>query len=102
MAEDPLTWLQGWYLAQCNGDWEHQQGVKISTLDNPGWRLVVDLLDTPLEGRPFITVSIERSEHDWLHCQREGNSFTAACGPRNLTEAIECFRAWAAGQTLRS
>ena len=31
-----------WYLSQCNGDWEHAYGVKIDTLDNPGWTLEVE------------------------------------------------------------
>ena len=29
--------LQKWYKSQCNGDWEHSFGIKIETLDNPGW-----------------------------------------------------------------
>jgi hypothetical protein len=31
-----LPWLQGWYATQCDGDWEHEYGVSIETLDNPG------------------------------------------------------------------
>jgi len=29
--------IQDWYRRQCDGDWEHSYGVKIETLDNPGW-----------------------------------------------------------------
>ncbi|GHB54781.1 hypothetical protein GCM10010331_48120 [Streptomyces xanthochromogenes] len=36
-AENVLDRLQSWYSAQCNGDWEHEWGIKIDTLDNPGW-----------------------------------------------------------------
>jgi len=43
-----LQQLQDWYFAQCNGDWEHRYGVTISTLDNPGWTLEVDLTNTCL------------------------------------------------------
>ena len=43
-----LQRLQDWYSAQCNGDWEHQQGVRIESLDNPGWALDIDLADTAL------------------------------------------------------
>ncbi len=32
-----LSRLQRWYSAQCDGDWEHGLGVRIETLDNPGW-----------------------------------------------------------------
>ena len=26
---DNFSWLEDWYEAQCNGDWEHQYGVKV-------------------------------------------------------------------------
>ncbi|MBL0319091.1 MAG: hypothetical protein IPP74_07360 [Alphaproteobacteria bacterium] len=41
-----LNWLMSWYASHCNGDWEHENQIKISTLDNPGWRLQIDLVDT--------------------------------------------------------
>jgi hypothetical protein len=47
---DPLTQLERWYLSQCDGDWEHTHGIVIGTLDNAGWSLTIDLLETPLEG----------------------------------------------------
>lgn len=43
---DTLQELQRWYRSQCNGDWEHSYGVKIDTLDNPGWSVTVELADT--------------------------------------------------------
>jgi hypothetical protein len=45
-----LQWLQVWYKSQCNGDWEHQHGIKINTLDNPRWDLKIDIYNTDLEG----------------------------------------------------
>jgi hypothetical protein len=93
MPEDPLSWLQDWYVAQCDGDWEHEWGVKIGTFDNPGWSLEVDLTNTPLEDVAFTKIDVERSDHDWLFCEVVDNKFKAACGPRNLAEAIEQFRA---------
>lgn len=38
--------LERWYIEQCNGDWEHEFGIKIDTLDNPGWMIKIDLADT--------------------------------------------------------
>ena len=35
--QSELEALQHWYESQCDGDWEHEFGVKIGTLDNPGW-----------------------------------------------------------------
>ncbi|MFK0239099.1 Imm53 family immunity protein, partial [Streptomyces vinaceus] len=34
-------------------DWEHEWGVKIATLDNPGWTVEIDLEETDLEGREY-------------------------------------------------
>jgi hypothetical protein len=97
MACNALTWLQEWYLSQCNGDWEHQYGIHIGTLDNPGWSLDVDLVGTEHEHFAFSEVRFERSEIDWVFCEVKNGKFRAACGPVNLFEAIELFRAWVAG-----
>jgi hypothetical protein len=51
---DDLAWLQGWYAEQCDGDWEHDESVSIGTLDNPGWRLRVNLAGTAAEGRLLV------------------------------------------------
>ena len=59
--------LQAWYAKQCNGDWEHQHGVTISTLENPGWAIEISLLGTSAEASSFSPIKTERSEHDWLH-----------------------------------
>ncbi|GAA0463237.1 hypothetical protein Ade02nite_29950 [Paractinoplanes deccanensis] len=94
---DALTWLQGWYATQCDGEWEHEYGVSIDTLDNPGWSLRVDLRDTALEGRPFARREVHRGEHDWFIARVADERFEAACGPLNLGEAIHQFRSWATG-----
>ncbi len=41
--------INKWFEEQCNGDWEHIYGIKIYTLDNPGWAVKIDLYDTDLE-----------------------------------------------------
>lgn len=58
-----LTWLQGWYTSMCDGDWEHGNGVTIETIDNPGWRLRVQVSDTGLETKSFDRIRVERDEH---------------------------------------
>ena len=47
MSRDVLGQFQAWYLERCNDEWEHSYGVNITTLDNPGWTVDVDLADTP-------------------------------------------------------
>lgn len=94
MDGDVLAWLQNWYESHTNGDWEHQYGIRIDTLDNPGWSLRIDLTETGLDRRDFEPIKIERTERDWLFCRIEGDVFTANCGPQNLAGAIAVFRDW--------
>ncbi len=95
----PLRRLCRWYQTQCDGDWEHAFGVRLSTLDNPGWRVKIDLADTCLELRAFDSLKIERSTDDWIHADiRTENGRTiwsAAGGPGNLEEMITLFIDWA-------
>ena len=38
-----IQWLQDWTKTQIDGDWEHELGISISMLDNPGWILSADV-----------------------------------------------------------
>ena len=92
---DQLERLQVWYLAHCNGDWEHTYGVTITTLDNPGWTLEVELADTELFGRPFETVQQLAPTDDWFHCSIREAKFVGSCGPLMLATVIAIFLDWA-------
>jgi hypothetical protein len=88
---DVLYLLQRWYVAHCDGEWEHGYGVRIDTLDNPGWSLKIDLTDTDLAGVATEWSKVDRSEHDWVHWGVRDRAFEAFCGPTNLNEAILYF-----------
>jgi hypothetical protein len=94
MNED-LEWLQNWYVAACDGDWEHDFGISINTLDNPGWTLKINIAGTQLadqiQGRTFI----ERTDTDWCFWEVKEQTFTAFGGPENLIELVRIFRSWA-------
>jgi hypothetical protein len=85
---DVLTWLQGWYADQTDGDWEHAYGIKIDTLDNPGWAVVIDLAGTSLFNEVFDRREVHRSEDDWFVVWRENDQWQLACGPLNLAEGL--------------
>ena len=90
---DNLSWLQDWYAARCDGDWEHQQGLSINTLDNPGWALKVDLSRTVYA--PFSFQGVERNgEEDWVLCRKKDEKFEGFGGARNLDEIVGIFRSW--------
>jgi hypothetical protein len=91
----PFNEIQNWYLNQCNGDWEHSYGIKISTLDNPGWEVEIDIIETDLENKEFQSTNVERSEKDWVRCDVQGTAFRGFGGPSNLSEILETFINWA-------
>ena len=93
-----LQRLESWYLAQCDGDWEHGTGIHICTLDNPGWSIEINLQGTAAEDKPFTEMRQELSDHDWLHASSNGITFKVACGPRNLEAALTLFCDWAEGK----
>jgi hypothetical protein len=41
--------MQEWYKKNCNSDWEHNYGIKIEILDNPGWALTIDIIGSTQE-----------------------------------------------------
>ena len=92
MGIDAVQFLEAWFQAQCDGDWEHDSAVQIETLDNPGWKLVVNLVGTEHEGRVIDRRSVDRSDTDWIHVWADGSRFHTAAGPRNLSEALAAFR----------
>ena len=96
-----LPRLQRWYSAQCNGQWEHDYGVVIETLDNPGWLLRVNLVQTALEGIPFQVLSEGIGEYgeprsdQWLHCRVIDHVWHGAGDSAKLPRLIEEFLVWA-------
>ena len=90
---DKLLWLQDWYSSRCNGDWEHQQGISIQTLDNPGWDVKIALIGTEQEDIPFQAFERDGDE-DWVICKVKDNQFVGIGGKKNLDEILQIFRAW--------
>ena len=91
---DLLAHIEDWYLANCDGDWEHHRGLTIQTLDNPGWLVEIDLVGTPMEEIPFDHFRLNRSKDDWVDCQSVDGKFQAAGGGRNLQELLGVFCTW--------
>jgi hypothetical protein len=98
-----LDELQYWFRSECDGVWEHGSAVQISTLDNPGWSVTIDLAGTTVEGRKFEPVrlgigkdAVEGSD-DWLYCRVENKKFEGRGGPHKLSEILDIFLRWTRG-----
>lgn len=94
MEDSSFSWLQSWYDSQCDGEWEHSYGIEIETLDNPGWIVIISLIETELEDREFQKVLFERSDRDWVNCLVRDNKFQGAGGSLNLLEIVNIFKKW--------
>jgi hypothetical protein len=87
--------LEAFFASQCDGDWEHGQGIQIESLDNPGWSMKVSLIDTDIQDRIFDPITEHRSEHDWIVCRIREGLFEGYGGPHNLSELLLIFLTWA-------
>ncbi len=50
---DSMQRLVQWWRAQCDGEWEHEFGITIETMDNPGWLVKIDLSYTNADVQSF-------------------------------------------------
>ncbi len=91
-----LEWLAEWFARQADGDWEHELGITIETLDNPGWSLRIDLAKTPLRDAPLVSEQNEDPDY-WMRLWKDdaGAVFHGAGSPRALPAMIARFREWA-------
>ena len=92
---DDFAWLIQWYHDHCDGDWEHCYGIEMNTLDNPGWSIKIELLETELSEKKFSIIEVNRSDEDWFYCVVENSVFKGYGGVFNLPEIIKTFRQWA-------
>lgn len=94
-----ISWVQNWFLKQCDGDWEHGQKITITNSDNPGWGLTIDLKGTSLENKPFQKIKFEKSENNWYVCKKENSHFSGDGGPTNLINLFFEFKNWVESQS---
>lgn len=93
--DDVLLWLQSWVQKHNNGDWEHQHGVEIDTLDNPGWKVNIDLAETELSSKNFVMIDEDHGKDDWLMCRVQNGKFDGAGDTTKLQKILMVFRDWA-------
>ena len=95
-SNDSLQWLQNYMLTATDGTWEHQNGISIDTLDNPGWRIKIDISNKFLvnsEKEKFVS---DTSDANWIHIWHDSinNQLNIACGIPNLIEALLISQEW--------
>ena len=98
--DDLLRALQDWYARQCDDEWEHSYGVKIESLDNPGWLMKIDLVGTDLQDRLFdpvvdqVDASGFQQADRWLHCYIKDGVWLGAGDETKLHVILKTFLDW--------
>lgn len=85
-----LIRLQNWYLTNCNGDWEHKYGISIDSLDNPGWTVKIDLVDTCLQNLRYEK-QVVNGTFDWLFINIKNQVFEGSGDSSKLTTILTIF-----------
>jgi len=91
---DNLEWLEEWYQRQCDGAWEHDQGIRLESLRQRGWRLTISLEGTSAENAAPNRLNFGTSGEEWIDCSITGQRFEGAGDPRRLEQIIGVFRRW--------
>ncbi|WP_353573111.1 immunity 53 family protein [Candidatus Albibeggiatoa sp. nov. BB20] len=90
MQTDYFNMLNQWYESQCDGEWEHTYGIIIETLDNPGWRVCIDMQD--LEGCiAKFTPIVKEEQNGWVSINIQNGVFIGAGDPNKLEFIIKTF-----------
>jgi len=88
---DIVLRLQCWYAHQCNGTWEHARGITIETLDNPGWKVEIDLAGTKWENLAWKELKVERADDDWINCSKQNGIFQGYGDSSKLVAILNDF-----------
>ncbi|EOD6328199.1 Imm53 family immunity protein [Providencia stuartii] len=93
MNNNLITQLQNWYKSQCDGIWEHEYGLDISTLDNPGWRVHIN----GESGKNKSNLIVNNSNDDWLNIITTDKEFKGYGSPQNLNIILDYAIKWVNG-----
>ncbi|MEC5145915.1 immunity 53 family protein [Chitinophaga sp. 212800010-3] len=91
--ESIIKWIENWFASQCDGNWEYVYGVKIYTLDNPGWSVEIDLEGTELADLEMeVQVFGDPAGKDWHSFLVADAVFRAGGDPGKLELLLNLFK----------
>lgn len=92
MNNSTIAWISNWFSNQCDGDWEHENQIKIYTVSNPGWFVEIELSDTDFEDLELEGGSVDNSESDRFFYKVSGGKFTGSGDLSKLEHLLSKFR----------
>lgn len=87
-----INWIQNWFNNQCNGDWEHDYGIKIESLDNPGWNVEINFNYTDLNIDNINWKLYENSETNWIGFSVTDSVFKGSGDSLKLNSILKIFK----------
>jgi immunity protein 53 of polymorphic toxin system len=90
-----ISWLESWLEAHADYRMHEHYGIRIESLDNPGWTVSIDLELTVLESKFFEEMERHVSDRDWVRCWVRDNKFRGVGDTGKLNVILETFKQWA-------
>lgn len=87
-----ISWLALWFSSHCNGDWEHENQIKIETIDNPGWSVTIDLSNTDLDHLDIELQTSDLGDSDWFLYRVKEKKFFGAGDLSKLLFLLNKFK----------
>lgn len=88
----PLSRLERWFAAHCDGDWEHGYGVQIQTTDNPGWLVKIGIDGTKAQDQLGIRFGLRgvlfQEKSPELTIEAMSDELWGYCEPPRLNEML--------------
>lgn len=87
-----LEWIQNWFKNHCDGQWEHGEGIQITTTQTPGWEVEIDISKTSVGNMNLKGILNEKSKNDWYGVKIENQKFTASGDSGKLLFLLGLFK----------
>jgi len=99
---DYLGAMNKWYVRQCDGCWEHGNGISFSTIKIPGWKLSIDDEDAfGKSNRADFILTRNCSDQDWYAVKTEheplrpeATRLFAACSGSSFSKVLDISYNW--------
>lgn len=87
-----LDWIQNWFKDNCDGDWEKGEAIHITSLDNPGWDVEIDISNTSIANINIKWILNENGPQDWYGVKIEDKKFNASGDSGKLKFLLSLFK----------
>ncbi len=87
-----LDWIQHWFKNNCDGNWEHNDGIQITTIEKPGWDVEIDISNTSIANIHIPWILNENGAQDWYGVKIENQKFNASGDAGKLKFLLNLFK----------